>query len=107
MSSEPIGLRRVNSGNQFLHDMPGDIGEAEISSGVAIGELLVIEPEQRQNRGVKVVDMNFICDRLKSVFVRRTMDIAALNTATGHPGSKAMVVEVSAVDLSGICARFR
>ena len=38
--------------DQFVNNLPLDIGEPKIPSGVAERELLVIEPEQRENRGV-------------------------------------------------------
>jgi hypothetical protein len=34
-----------------------DVGEAEVAAGIAIGELLVVEPEQPQDRGMWVVDV--------------------------------------------------
>ncbi len=34
------------------------VGEAEIATGVAVGEPFVVEAEEVENRGVQVVDMH-------------------------------------------------
>ena len=45
------------------------IGQAEVAAGVAIRQALVIEPEELEYRGVRVMDMNFAFDRLKAGFI--------------------------------------
>ena len=37
-----------------------DVGEPEIAAGVAVGELLVVEAEQVQDRRVQVVDVDLV-----------------------------------------------
>jgi|GEM_PF-6739339 hypothetical protein len=39
-----------------------DVGQTHISSGISIGQPLVIEPEQVQDRGVQVVDVHGVFD---------------------------------------------
>ena len=50
----------------FLHDRSVHVGEAEVSAGVAIGELLVIEAQEVKHRGVQVVDVDFLLDGLEA-----------------------------------------
>ncbi len=38
--------------------MAVDVGQAEVAAGVAVGELLVVEAQQVQHRGVQVVDVH-------------------------------------------------
>ena len=45
------------------------IGQAEVAAGVSISQALVIEPEELEYRGVRVMDMNFAFDRLKAGFI--------------------------------------
>jgi len=47
------------------------IGQPEIAAGVAVGELLVVEPEQVQDRRVQVVDVDRVLDRLEPELVGR------------------------------------
>src|SRR4051812_15716155 len=68
--------------DQFLHHL-GFVhaGEAIIEAGVTIGELLVIETEERKKRGVKVMHMHRILHGLESEFVGRAMDITTFGAA--------------------------
>ena len=68
-----------------MNDFAGDIGEPEVASGIAVGEPLVIDPEQVKHGGVKVVGMNPTFSREDAVFVRLTMNNATLYAASGHP----------------------
>lgn len=38
----------------------GDVGEAEIASGMTVGEPFVVEAEEMENRGVEVVDVDLV-----------------------------------------------
>jgi len=42
-----------------------DVGEAEVAPAVAVGSFLVVEAHQVQDRGVQVVHMHPVLDRLK------------------------------------------
>ena len=57
----PAHLAR--SGEDGLHDLAVDVGQAEIAAGVAVGEPLVVEAEQVQDRGVEVVDADRVLRR--------------------------------------------
>ena len=55
-----------------------NIGQAEIAAGVAVGESLVVEAEQVQDRGVQVVDVDLVLDRVEAEFVGGAVDVARL-----------------------------
>src|SRR6185436_16298304 len=63
------------------HDMSMHVGEAEIAAIVTIGQLLVIEAEQMQHRGVKIVHVNFVSDGCAAEFVRRAINCSASHSA--------------------------
>src|SRR5258708_35430310 len=44
------------------HDLAGDVGEPEVSPLVAVREPLVVDPEQVQDRGVEIVDVDQVLD---------------------------------------------
>ena len=50
-----------------------DVSQSEIAAGVAIGQSLVVEAKQLQNRGVQVVEMHFVHDRIIAVVVGRAV----------------------------------
>lgn len=59
--------------------------EAEIGTGVAAGELLVIETHEMQDGGVEVTHMNRLPGGAETNIIRRAMHDAGLRTATSEP----------------------
>ena len=51
---------------EFLHDLPADVGQPEVASHVPMGESLVIKPQQVQDRPLKVVDVYGIPDNVET-----------------------------------------
>ena len=45
-------LSRGRLSEEAVSDVPGDVGESEISAGVAVGKLFVIEAEEEKDGGV-------------------------------------------------------
>ena len=78
------------------------VGQPEVAAGVAVGELLVVEAEEVQDRGVQVVDVDLLLDRLEAEFVGGAVDVAAAHAAAGQPHREAVVIVVAAVDLAGV-----
>ena len=68
----------VDSANQLLDDLAVDVGQPEVAAGVAVGELLVVEAQQMEDRGVQVVDVDLVLDGLEAELVGGAMDVAAL-----------------------------
>ena len=92
------------SRDQLADHIAVDVGQAEIPPGVAEGELLVIEAQQVQHRGVQVVNVDVFSDRMKAEFVGGAVDVAALDAAAGQPHREAVMVVVAAVDLARVRA---
>ena len=78
------------------------IREAEISSGITVGELLVIEAELMQDGSVQIVDVNRVFRGLEAEFVRRAMSVTTAHAATGQPHGETVVVVIPPVDLACI-----
>ena len=55
-----------------------DVGEAEVAALEAEGQLLVVEAEQVQDRGVEVVDVDAVFDGAEAEFVGLAEDGAGL-----------------------------
>ena len=77
-----------------------DVGQAEVAAGVAVGEGLVVEAEEVEDRGVEVVDVDLVLDGLEAELVGGAVDVAALDAAAGQPHGEAVVVVVAAVHLA-------
>ena len=71
-----------------------NIGEAEIATAVTEGELLVVEPEQMQDRRVKVVNVDAVLADRDAELVRRSIGEASFysphrQSRTRRPGDDA------------------
>jgi len=86
------------SHQDFLHYLAFHIGQAEITTAVAVGELLVIEPQEMQHG---VVDVDFSIDALGFVVVAFAVTVAGLHAAASQPDREGSVVVVAAVALGG------
>src|SRR5579885_1727362 len=93
------------SGQNLLDQLAVNVGQAEVASGVAISKLRVIEAQQVEHRGMQVVDMHAVLDRLEAEFVGRADNLPPLDAATGQPASKAIMIVIAAGDLARVVAR--
>ena len=78
------------------------VGQAEISSRMAIGQLFVVQSQQVQNGGMPIVDVHFALYGFVAVFVGGSVAESALYAATGHPSGVSLVVVVAAVTSLGV-----
>ncbi len=85
-----------------MDDVAVDIGEAEVTSGVAEGEAFVVEAEEVEDGGVEVMDVDGVNGGLEAEVIGGAVDGAAFDAATGEPHGKAVVIVVAAVDFAGI-----
>ena len=46
-----------------------DVGQTEVTTAITEGEFFMIQAHQMQNRGVQVMDVNFVFDSSKTEFV--------------------------------------
>ena len=63
--------------------MTMNVGESEISSGIAVGELFMIEAEKMQDGGVQIMDVNFLLHGGETELIGGSISHAALHAAPG------------------------
>ena len=73
----PCRIGPRGSRHHLLDHLAVDVGQAEVAAGVAVGELLVVEAEQVQDRGVQVVDVDLVLDGGEAELVGGAVDVAA------------------------------
>ena len=56
--SVPVRYRYL--GDDWIDDAAADVGEAVVATGIAVGQLFVIETQKMQDRGVQVVHVDFV-----------------------------------------------
>ncbi len=76
-----------------------DVGESVVAALEAVGELRVLEAEQVQDRGLKIVDMDRVFGCVETEFVGRTVDESGLDAATCEPDGKCVGVMIASVGL--------
>jgi hypothetical protein len=89
-------LNQISSYN-FPHDVSVNVGQAKIAAGIMKGELFVIETEQREQRGVQIVNVDGFFRGFEPEFIGGAMNGAALYAATGKPHRESVMVVVAAV----------
>src|SRR5688572_21355049 len=72
------------------------IREAEVAALEAEGEFGVFDPEEVEDGGVKVVDVDAVFDRVEAEFVRLADDGAAFDATAGQPHGESVNVVVAA-----------
>src|SRR5438128_9078765 len=83
-------VRTLNSASRqdSLHHLAEVVREPEIASVVAVGQFLVVEPQQPQDRGVQVVHVYFVLDRARAKLICRAVNRAAFDAAAGEPDAE-------------------
>ena len=61
-----------------LHHLARHIGQAVVAARVAVGEPLVVDAEQVQDRGLQIVDVDGVLDDVVAEVVGAAVDVAAL-----------------------------
>lgn len=56
-------------GQNIFHDRPVDIGQPIVASLEPVGQPLVVNPQQVQQRGIQVVHMDRIADNIEAQFI--------------------------------------
>jgi hypothetical protein len=57
-----------------------DVGQAEIPACVVVSKPLVIEAEEVENGGMKIVNVNGIFDSLETEFIGSPINLAAFHS---------------------------
>src|SRR5262245_58647939 len=81
-----------------MNNSPGNIRQSEIAARMVIGQLLVVQAEQVQNRGMKIMDVNGLFSDFIAVVVTGAIDEAPFHTAASQPGGKHIRVMAAAGD---------
>src|SRR5262249_40644326 len=84
-----------------VDDLAVDVSQTVVAAGVAVGQALVIDAQEMQDRGVEVVDMDLVLDGVPAEFVGGPVCEPAAHAAAGHPHREAVGVMVAAVPLLG------
>ena len=74
------------------------VRQAEVAAAEAVGQPLVVEPQQMQDGRVQVVESEDVLDRVIAILVGRTVNRAALDSTPGQPHAEAEWVMVASVD---------
>ena len=88
-------------GKDGVGDFTVDVGEAKIATGVAEGEFFVVQAEQVQDGGVKVVHVEFVFNGHVSPFISGAVGIAGTNAAAGQPNGESLRVVVASIVVLG------
>src|SRR5207245_1506446 len=81
----------------WFDDAPEDIRQSVIPPTVAVGQPLVIQAHQVQNRGVQVVDMDFVLDGVPAVIVGGAVRQAAAHPPAGEPHGESEGMMLAAI----------
>lgn len=105
LSADPWEKGQRGSDESLRDDVVGDramdIGEAEVASGIAVGELLVIESHEVQDGRVKVVDVHAFVDGGEAEVVAGAVHATAFHAASGEPDGEAVIVVVASLGTFG------
>lgn len=89
-------MQRVLCQNR-LHDVPGDVGKAEVAALEFVNEFLVIHSHQVQHSGVQIVHVDGTIEDVVAVFIGEAMGDAALDSGPREPDAEAARVMIAAV----------
>ena len=87
----------VSSGDDIVDHLAVNIGQAVITSAVAVGQLLVIQSHEGQDGGVQVMDMDPILNSGEPEIVRGSIAESGLDATAGHAHGEAVVVVISSL----------
>ena len=73
------------------------VSQPEVAAAVGVGQPLVIDAQQMQDRRVEVMEGKPVFDGVVAVFIRLAEDRAALDAAAGQPQAEAPRVVVTSV----------
>jgi len=100
------GSGRSGLPDQIVDHISRDIGEAEVATGIAEGELFVVKSQEPHDGCVQVMDVDNVFNGFESKLIGGSVHISTSNTASGHPHGEAVVVVIASVDLSSVGTGF-
>src|SRR5262245_53401102 len=84
------------SSNHFAHHVAVDVRQTEIAALIAIGQAQVVEANQVQDGGMKVMDADAVLGGAVADLVGGAVGVAGLDASAGHPIREGVRVMVSA-----------
>ena len=73
------------------------VGQTKIAAGVTVGQLLVVETQQMQDRRVQVVNVDSAFDGVPTKLISRPMNVARFDTAAGEAHREAVVIVIATI----------
>ena len=68
-----------------MQDLAGDVGQSHFAAGVEECEGFVVEAHEVQDRGMQVMDVDFLFHGGIAEVVRGAMNVAGAKSAAGEP----------------------
>jgi len=84
-----------------VHNVSVDVSQAKVTAAVAVSQAFVVQTHQVQNRGVQVVDVDFVLDDVEAELIGGSVCQSAFYAAAGQPHCEGVWVVVAASSLSG------
>ena len=66
---------------QLLHHIPCHVGQAEVATLMAVGELQMVQAQAMEQAGVQVMDVNLVLDHVQAELVGLAHHLTALDAA--------------------------
>src|SRR6266542_3597892 len=84
-------------GQDFSNNLAVHVGQPEVASAVAVGELCVIQAQQVQNRGVQIVDVNLVLHGLEAEIVGSAVGHASFDAAACQPHAETVGIVIATI----------
>src|SRR5262249_46091240 len=91
------GVGRVVLRQDPRHDLAMNVGQAHVAATESNRQTLVMDAEEVEDRGVKIVDFDLVGDRVISIIVGGTVDGSASDSSAGEPDGEPVGIVVAAV----------
>src|SRR5207249_8347560 len=86
----------VSLSNNLIEDLSVHIRESERATLVAIGQLLVVEAQQMQHRGVQIMHVHQLLHDVVAKFIRAAVRDALLHAASREQHGEGILAMVAA-----------
>ena len=63
-----------NLGKPFMNDLAMHVSKPKVSATMPIGEPFVVKSQELEHCGLKIMNVNWFFDSLKTEFISRTVD---------------------------------
>ena len=77
-------IEKLKSGEPILDHIAGDIGQPEVASLKAVGELFVIESKTVKHGSVQIIGVNRFFKHIPADFIGFAVDMPAFKAAPRH-----------------------